>query len=463
MCADLVRIAISAHTAVLVTQWRPASRGFRQAKTRTWKIRGSSLSLCWVFRMRRIDNIARVGADLAKSVVQVHAVDASGEVVVARKYGRAEFIEWCERLPSGCTVAFEACCGAHHLARELVDRDLSVRLIAPSFVAPYRMVGPTGKNDANDAAAICEAASRPQMRFVEPKSQDQLAWLAVHRLRDGYIKERTACMNRTRGLLYEFGLQFPLSVSKFEASMLDVLGSVAAKRLPPLARTALRRSRAHFRELARQIRWCDEQIAEHIRTDTNAMRALSVRGIGPIGASALAAALGDLSQFANGRQFSSFLGLVPSQRSSGGRQRLGSITKRGDPYLRKLLIMGARSALFSAPGQDTALAQWATNLRSRIGWQKATVALANRNARLLWRTLACRTSTNSHRIVARAGGDPDRTAGPNQLVPPFVANDRDGISPELGRLLAKGADKKAASLSLDDGSSKSSGDCHARR
>lgn len=415
--------------------------------------------------MRRVDTIARVGADLAKSVVQVHAVDALSEVVVARKFGRTEFIDWCEKLPSGCTVAFEACCGAHHLARELLDRDLAVRLIAPSFVAPYRMVGPTGKNDANDAAAICEAASRPHMRFVEPKSQDQLAWLAVHRLRDGYIKERTACMNRTRGLLYEFGLQFPLSVSKFEASMLEVLGSPEAKRLPSLARTALRRSRAHFRELERQIRWCDGQIAEHVRTDANAVRALQVRGVGPIGASALAAALGDLSQFANGRQFSSFLGLVPSQRSSGGRQRLGSITKRGDPYLRKLLVMGARSALFSAPGQSTALAQWATNLRGRIGWQKATVALANRNARLLWRLLACQTGveTSSHRAAASAGADPDRTAGPKQLVPPFVADRRDGISPELGRMFPRAPNEKAAAPSLGDDGSASRGDCHATR
>jgi transposase len=236
--------------------------------------------------------------------------------------------------------------------------------------------------------------------------------------------------------MYEFGLQPALSVAKYEAATLVALDSADGKRLPALARTALRRCKRHFQDLERQIAWCDEQIAKHVRCDPNAKLAMQVRGVGPIGASAVAATLGDLSQFKNGRQFSAFLGLVPSQRSSGGRQRLGAITKRGDPYLRKLLVMGARSALFSASSQPTALAQWASGLRARIGWPKATVALANRNARVLWKTLATQsTSTEQvllpHQPVAGTGAGPGEASGLKQFDPPFVTDRGDGNSPEL--------------------------------
>ncbi len=337
--------------------------------------------------MSKYDRIVRVGVDLAQSVVQVHAVDSAGKVVAARQLQRSEFIQWCEGLPKGCIVSFEACSAAHHLARALDSVGLAPRLISPAFVSPYRMTGATGKNDATDAEAICEAASRPQMRFVPAKTPEQQAWLAIHRLREGYVKDRTACMNRARGILFEFGVTFPCSADRFRPLLIEALAK-RSNDLPTLARTALRKCASHFDQVQRQVAWCDQQIAKHVRIDVNAKRAMSVRGVGPLSASAIAASVGDLSQFQNGHQFGAFLGLVPRQRSTGGKQRLGRITKRGDAYLRKLLVIGAKSALTVAPRHQDPVSQWAVQVRDRIGWPKACVALANKNARILWRTLA---------------------------------------------------------------------------
>lgn len=339
--------------------------------------------------MKSYDNIVRVGVDLAQSVVQVHAVDAAGNVVIAKQIQRSALIAWCERLHEGSIVAFEACSAAHHLARQLSSMGLVPRLIAPCFVSPYRMTGATGKNDATDAEAICEAACRPRMRFVAVKTPDQQGWLAVHRLRDGYIKDRTAWMNRARSVLFEFGIMLPRASARFRDALKEALADRASG-LPVNARPALRRCCAHLDELQRQVAWCDQQIVKHARSDENARLAMQVRGVGPLSASALAASLGDLTQFRNGRQFGAWLGLVPRQRSSGGTQRLGRITKRGDAYLRKLLVLGARSALTVAARHDDADARWALRLQGRVGWPKACVALANRNARTLWRTLARR-------------------------------------------------------------------------
>jgi transposase len=337
--------------------------------------------------MRKCECIVRVGVDLGQSVAQVHAVDAAGTVIFAKQLQRSALTRWCERLPAGCIVAFEACSAAHHLARELRAAGLTPKLISPALVSPYRMSGSTGKNDATDAEAICEAASRPQMRFVPPKTTEQQGWLTIHRLRDGYMKDRTACMNRARGILFEFGVVLPVSAARLQALLLEIL-SAKRKGLPAIARAGLRRCCAHLREVQRQVAWCDQQIAKHVRIDVNAKRAMQVRGVGPIGASALAASLGNLTQFGSGRQFSSWLGLVPRQHSSGGKQRLGRITKRGDPYLRRLLVIGARSALAVASRHDDPVSNWARQLEGRVGWPKACVALANKNARTLWRTLA---------------------------------------------------------------------------
>ena len=331
--------------------------------------------------------VARVGVDLGQSVMQVHAVDATGGIVVAKQLRRDAFLPWCANLPSGCIVAMEACCAADHWARQLKLAGLAPKLISPHFVTPYRMEGKTGKNDANDAAAICEAAGRPRMRFVPVKTPAQQGLLALHSLREGYVRDRCACMNRVRGVLAEFGIVIPLTTKKFRTQVLDLLATRDCD-LTPLARNVLRKCFRHFQELDRHITWCNKQIEKHAATDANAKLARSVRGVGVLSASALAASVGDLTQFKNGRQFSAWLGLVPSMASSGGVQRLGAITRRGDGYLRKLFVLGARSAMRVAPGQDDAVSRWAVQLRARVGGPKATVALANKNARILWSVLA---------------------------------------------------------------------------
>jgi transposase len=229
-------------------------------------------------------------------------------------------------------------------------------LIAPHFVTPYRMEGKGGKNDAADAAAICEAASRPKMRFVAPKSTQQQGILAVHRLREGYKEERTACTNRIRGILSEFGLVVAQSFEQLRAA-LPLLLEDAANELTGDVRLGLQRAVAHWHELDEQIAWCDERIAAHARSDAQAREAMKIRGIGVTGASAMVASVGDFRQFERAAQFGAWIGLVPRQHSSGGKAQLGRITKRGDDYLRTLLIQGARSAVANAPGHDDAVSR----------------------------------------------------------------------------------------------------------
>jgi transposase len=331
--------------------------------------------------------IVRVGVDLAKRVIQVHAVDATGRVVTARALWREKFLPWCAQLPPGCVVAMETCSGAHHWARRLQSMGLQPRLIAGHFVGPYRMQGRRGKNDANDAAAVCEAAGRPHMRFVPIKSSEQQAVLAVHRLREGYKEERTACINRIRGLLAEFGLVFAQSPQALRTQLADVIED-ASNELPHLARVALQRAQLQWLELDCHIVWCDERIAAHVKADAQAQAAAQLIGIGPVTASALAAGVGDFRQFKTGAQFGAWLGLVPSQNSSGGKASLGRITKRGDDYLRTLLIQGAKSAVMTAHKRKDRVSQWLVQLTARVGWQKAVVAMANKNARILWAVLA---------------------------------------------------------------------------
>jgi transposase len=334
-----------------------------------------------------MDQITRVGVDLAKRVIQVHAVNAAGRVMSAKALARDKFMAWCVQLPPGCLIAMEACSGGHHWARKLRAMGLDARLIAGHFVGAYRMQGKRGKNDANDAAAICEAAGRPHMRFVPVKTVEQQAQLAVHRLREGYKEERTACINRIRGLLAEFGIVFPQSPDALRRALPEALED-ANNELPGVARLALQRAQLQWVELDCHIAWCDERIAAHVRSDEQAQAALQLCGIGPVTASALAASVGDFRQFKTAAQFGAWLGLVPSQNSSGGKASLGGITKRGDEYLRTLLVQGAKSAVMTAHKRSDRISQWLVQLTARVGWQKAVVALANKNARILWAVLA---------------------------------------------------------------------------
>jgi transposase len=290
---------------------------------------------------------------------------------------------------------------------------LDARLVAGHFVTPYRMAGKSGKNDANDAAAICEAASRPHMRFVPVKTAEQQGQLAVHRLREGFKEERTALINRIRGVLAEFGLVFPQSPEALRAVLADVIED-AGNELPGVARLALQRAQLHWIDIELQISWCDERIAHHVRSDARAKAAATLQGIGPVTASAPVASVGDFGQFANARQFGAWLGLVPSQNSTGGKASLGRITKRGDDYLRTLLIQGAKSAVMSAGKRTDRISRWLVQLKERVGWQKAVVALANKNARILWAVLTRGAPFNPEHVpeppAARCGLKPHPAA-----------------------------------------------------
>ena len=329
------------------------------------------------------EGAVRVGVDLAKHVIQVHGVDAAGRVLASKPLVRGKFIEWCTRLPRGCMVAMEASSSAHHWARKLVSLGLEARIISAQLVEPYRSQGASGKNDANDAAAICEAASRPSMRFIPVKSIEQQSMLCVHRLREGIKEDRTACINRIRGLLAEFGLVFPQSPRALQAVLSEVLED-AANELGTLARLTLQRAQVQWHELDEHLAWCDQRIAAHAKDNATVKAAATLLGIGPVTASAVVATVGDFKQFKSGAQFGAWIGLTPRQRSSGGKNNLGGITKRGDTYLRTLLIQGAKSAVMTAHRRSDKISTWVVSLRERSGWQKAVVALANKNARILW-------------------------------------------------------------------------------
>ena len=348
-----------------------------------------------------MSEITRVGVDLAKQVIQVHGVDATERVVIARGMSRQKFAVWCAQLPPGCVVAMEACSGAHHWARRLLALGLQPRLIAPHFVTPYRMEGKGGKNDATDAAAICEAASRPKMRFIPVKSCAQQGVLCVHRLREAYKEERTACINRIRGLLSEFGLVF----SRSPAALRTHLGATledASNDLPGSARLVLDRAFAHWRALDEELAWCDSQIAMHAKDDGQARQLTPIPGIGSVSASAVVASVGDLRQFRSAGQFAAWLGVVPRQKSSGGKASLGGITKRGDNYLRTLLIQGARSVAANAARHADPVSRWILQLQQRVGWQRTLVAIANKNARIIWAVLVRGKPFDAHHVSTRA-------------------------------------------------------------
>jgi transposase len=295
---------------------------------------------------------------LAKNTIQVHAVDAAGIKVTNKALKRDQFLSWCtQQLPPGCLIAIEGTSGAHHWGRQLRQLGFDARLIAAHLASPYRMAGKHGKNDANDAAAVCEAAARPEMRFIPIKSTDQQAKLAIHSFRELLKKDRTAAINQIRATLTEFGIVIPKDPDSHRVQLHDLIED----RL-----------------------WCKQQIGIHIAQDDKAQKAKTVPGIGPITASATIATVVDFHQFKNGAQFGAWVGLTPKQRCTGGMPKLGPISKRGNAYLRSLLIQGAKSVVFSAHLRTDSLSKWVLQLKIRIGWQKAAVALANKNARILW-------------------------------------------------------------------------------
>jgi transposase len=245
------------------------------------------------------------------------------------------------------------------------------------------MEGKSGKNDMTDAAAMCEAASRPAMRFVPVKTCEQQGVMSLHRVREGLKEERTACINRIRSVLAEFGLVFGKSPKALRMVLADVIED-ASNELGTRARLVTRRAFEHWRELDEHMRWCDQQVGLHVRSSPEAQRAARINGIGELTASAMVAGVGDFTQFRAAHQFGAWLGVVPSQNSSGGKASLGRITRRGDDYLRTLLIQGAKSTLMRAGKRDDPISRWLVQLTARVGWQKACLAMANKNARILW-------------------------------------------------------------------------------
>lgn len=323
--------------------------------------------------------IVTVGIDLAKNVFAVHGVDGAGKPVLVRpSVARDKLLKLIAALPP-CLIGMEACSGAHHWAREFEKLGHTVRLMAPKFVAPYRLSGKRGKNDAADAAAICEAVSRPQMRFVPLKSIDQQGQLMVHRARQGFVEQRTVTLNRIRGLLSELGIVLPLKAATVRREALAHLED-----LPGWANTVIG-------DLLSDVTRLDERIAEYDRHSTQAQRLMHLGGIGQTTAMALVSTVGNGRDFACGRSFAAWLGLVPGQYSSGGKQRLGRITKAGDAYLRSLLVLGARAVLAAAMKSDKlkqdAISRWARNLAERRGYWRAVVAIAAKNARMCWAVL----------------------------------------------------------------------------
>jgi transposase len=327
--------------------------------------------------------ILYVGIDLAKSVFAVHGVNEVGKAELVRpSVARGKLLELMAALPP-CVVGMEACTGAHHWARLFSAQGHTVRLMAPKFVAPYRLSGKRGKNDAADAAAICEAVQRPNMRFVPAKSVEQQTRLMVHRARQGYVEQRTGTLNRIRGLLSELGIVLPLKAATVRRE-----AAAALEDLPGLANLVIGDLLSEVHHLDERIDQYDRQIAQMAREDERARQLMRLTGVGATTATALVAMIGNGHDFKSGRQLSAWLGLVPGQYSSGGKTRLGRITKAGDAYLRSLLVLGARALLNAAKDKTDSISRWAVQLAERRGYWKAVVAIAAKNARMAWAVLS---------------------------------------------------------------------------
>lgn len=325
--------------------------------------------------------ITTVGIDLAKNVFQVHGVDERGKATLKKQLKRAQVADFFATLPPSF-VGMEACGSAHHWARKLQRFGHTVRLMAPQFVKPYVK---TNKNDAADAEAICEAVVRPNMRFVPIKNVEQQAVLALHRARQGFVKARTSQANQIRGLLAEFGLVVPQGIGNI-ARQVPQLIEDATNELPGSFRLLIQRLLDHLKELDRQADEIGTQIEAWHRDSELSRKLAQVPGIGPITASALVATVGSAGNFTSGRQLAAWLGLVPRQSSSGGKTVLLGISKRGDAYLRTLLIHGARAVIYRAKLKG-ATSNWLQTLLVRRSVNVAAVALANKNARIVWALL----------------------------------------------------------------------------
>jgi len=322
--------------------------------------------------------VSTIGLDIAKNVFQVHGVDALGAPVIRKQLRRGQLLRFFETQPR-CLVGMEACATAHHWAREIAVLGHEVKLMPPRYVKAYVK---RNKNDAADAEAICEAVTRPTMRFVAVKSPERQSVLMVHRTRELLVRQRTMLVNALRAHMAEFGVVTRVGLPQVK-ELLSVIADVKDKRLPPLARSCLKGLARQLLSLEREIDGAEKRIHAWHRTNADSRRLETVPGIGPITASALASSITDPQVFRSGREMAAWIGLVPRQSSTGGKERLGRISKQGDQYLRWLLVAGAMTVIRHAKRRGTA-DRWLANLIATKPTKVAAVALANKNARVAW-------------------------------------------------------------------------------
>lgn len=327
--------------------------------------------------------VSVLGVDLGKNVCSLVGLDAFGAVVLRRRAKRETLIRLAAKMPP-CIVAMEACCGAHYLGRIFAARGHKVRLMSPEYVRPYVKAH---KNDDRDAEAIAEAASRPTMRFVELKSEDQLDMQTLHRVRSRLVAERTALINQLRAILLERGIVIAQGKHKLEQCLVALLDAQNGNDLSPRMRILIADIRTQWQELDRRIAAFNAEFVAFAKEDQDARHLSTIPGIGALNATALTAAIGKAEAFQHGRDLSAWLGLVPRQATTGGRPKLFGISKRGNKYIRTLLIHGARAALPYLAERDTALGRWAKGLLARVHKNVAVVALANKLARIAWAVL----------------------------------------------------------------------------
>ncbi len=327
-------------------------------------------------------DVATIGLDIAKNVFQVHGVDGAGEVVIRRQLRRRQVLPFFKKLP-GCLVGIEACATAHHWGRQLMDLGHEVKLIPPRYVKPYVK---RGKNDAPDAEAICEAVTRPTMRFVAVKSAEQQSVLMLHRTRELMVRQRTMLVNAIRAHMAEFGIVARVGIPRVK-ELLAVIADADDDRLPPIARTCLDGLARQFLSLHEEITLAEKRIHAWHRSSEVSQRLETIPGIGPITASALAASITDPALFKSGRELAAWIGLVPRQNSTGGKERLGRISKQGDQYLRWLLVAGAMTIIRHAKRRGTTNLPWLADLIARRPTMVVAVALANKMARMAWALL----------------------------------------------------------------------------
>jgi transposase len=330
-----------------------------------------------------MQTITTIGLDIAKSVFQVHGVDTEDKVIIRRQLKRRYVLAFFAKLPP-CLVGIEACASSHHWSRELKALGHTVRLMPPAYVKPYVK---RQKNDAADAEAICEAVTRANMRFVAAKSPEQQSCLMLHRTRHLFIRQQTAVINVIRAHLSEFGIVAPVGRKGVE-ELLSVVADPSDKRLLDVARACLAALGAQLRRLKEQIQEFDRMIMAWHRSNETSQRLDAIPGVGPILATALVGIIADPKAFRSGRNFSAWIGLVPKQHSSGGKDRLGSISKQGDRYLRSLFMAGALAVIRYAKINGTKHRPWLTALLARRPTKVAAIALANKIARMAWAMMA---------------------------------------------------------------------------